>query len=105
MSTTDNPLYTPQELTHQMNNSGARFLLQPCHGLVDQIELGELDSDTTTSLLRRYIEPLLAEGVDSFSLSVPPSADAVPLVQLSLTLKRGDGSITTGAMVRMGSAL
>ena len=46
------------------DSSGARFLLQPCHGLVDQIELGELDSDATTALLHRYIHPLLDAGAD-----------------------------------------
>ena len=61
-------------------STGARFLLQPCHGLVDQIELGELDSDATTSLLRRYIEPLLAQGADTLVLG----CTHYPLVQASI---------------------
>jgi glutamate racemase len=48
--------------------SNAKFVLQPCHGLVDQIELGELDTDATTALLARYIAPLLEQGADTLVL-------------------------------------
>jgi glutamate racemase len=61
-------------------STGARFLLQPCHGLVDQIELGELDSEATTKLLHRYIAPLLAEGADTLVLG----CTHYPLVQSSI---------------------
>lgn len=47
------------------------FLLQGCTGLVDLIELGQLgasDSDATSALLRRYIVPLLEQGVDTLVL-------------------------------------
>ncbi|QNA88240.1 glutamate racemase [Massilia sp. Dwa41.01b] len=60
--------------------TGARFLLQPCHGLVDQIELGELESEATTLLLRKYVEPLLAEGADTLVLG----CTHYPLVQASI---------------------
>lgn len=45
-----------------------RFLLQPCTGLVQQIEQGELDSPATRELLQRYIPPLLAQGADTLVL-------------------------------------
>ena len=48
--------------------SKAQFLLQGCPGLVDQIELGELDSDTTRAMLKRYILPLVAKGADTLVL-------------------------------------
>jgi glutamate racemase len=48
--------------------SKAQFLLQGCTGLADQIELGELDSDATAALLRRYIVPLLDLGADTLVL-------------------------------------
>jgi glutamate racemase len=48
--------------------SHAEFLLQPCVGLVDQIELGELDAPATDALLDRYIAPLLAQGADTLVL-------------------------------------
>jgi glutamate racemase len=45
-----------------------RFLLQPCNGLADQIESGELDSDATDAMLERFILPLLAQGADTLVL-------------------------------------
>jgi len=60
--------------------TGARFLLQPCPGLVDQIELGELSSDATDALLQRYIAPLLADGADTLVLG----CTHYPLVQASI---------------------
>jgi glutamate racemase len=60
--------------------SGARFLLQPCVGLADQIELGELDSDGTRLMLERYILPLLTEGADTLVLG----CTHYPLVQASI---------------------
>jgi glutamate racemase len=48
--------------------SGARFLMQPCVGLADQIEKGELHSAATAVLVRRYVEPLLEQGADTLVL-------------------------------------
>jgi len=44
------------------------FLLQPCIGLVDQIELGGLDSEATIKLLETYVVPLLERGADTLVL-------------------------------------
>jgi glutamate racemase len=60
--------------------TGAQFLLQPCQGLADQIEFGELDSPETTAMLRRYIAPLLAQGADTLVLG----CTHYPLVQASI---------------------
>ncbi|WP_305822576.1 glutamate racemase [Massilia brevitalea] len=60
--------------------TGARFLLQPCPGLVDQIELGELASDATDALLARFIVPLLDAGADTLVLG----CTHYPLVQASI---------------------
>jgi glutamate racemase len=60
--------------------TGAKFLLQPCVGLADQIELGELDSGDTSAMLERYIAPLLAEGADTLVLG----CTHYPLVQASI---------------------
>lgn len=46
----------------------ATFLLQPCVGLVDLIEQGELDTEATRALLARYVAPLLAQGADTLVL-------------------------------------
>ena len=46
--------------------TGAHFLLQPCRGLVDRIELG--DTAGTRELLVRYVTPLLEQGADTLVL-------------------------------------
>ncbi len=58
----------------------AQFLLQGCTGLADQIELGELDSDATAAMLRRYIVPLLDQGADTLVLG----CTHYPLVQAAI---------------------
>ncbi len=50
------------------STSPAQFLLQPCVGLVEQIELGELGSDETRAMLTRYITPLLDQEADTLVL-------------------------------------
>ncbi|MGZ7030224.1 MAG: glutamate racemase, partial [Terriglobales bacterium] len=60
--------------------TGTQFLLQPCVGLADQIEQGELDSGDTTAMLERYIAPLLAGGADTLVLG----CTHYPLVQASI---------------------
>jgi glutamate racemase len=49
-------------------SSNARFLLQGCTGLADQIELGETDSGPTRALLEKYLLPLLDQGADTVVL-------------------------------------
>lgn len=49
-------------------STGAEFLLQPCIGLVDQIELGQLGSAATMALLEQYVVPLLDGGADTLVL-------------------------------------
>ncbi|MDQ2822158.1 MAG: glutamate racemase [Pseudomonadota bacterium] len=48
--------------------SSVEFLLQPCVGLVDQIELGDLGASEISAMLKRYITPLLAQGADTIVL-------------------------------------
>jgi glutamate racemase len=60
--------------------SGVEFLLQPCVGLVDQIELGELGTGEITAMLKRYITPLLAQGADTIVLG----CTHYPLVRASI---------------------
>ena len=45
-----------------------RVITQPCPGLVEQIEAGELNSPRTRALLQGWVEPLLAEGCDTLIL-------------------------------------
>ncbi|WP_447593361.1 glutamate racemase [Aquipseudomonas campi] len=48
--------------------SDVRVITQPCPGLVEQIEAGELDTPRTRELLQGWVEPLLAEGCDTLIL-------------------------------------
>lgn len=43
---------------------GVEVLTQPCPGLVEQVEAGDLDGPETLELLRRYTAPMLARGAD-----------------------------------------
>ncbi len=61
-------------------DSGAEFLLQPCVGLADQIEFGELDSTATSAMLERFIMPLLTQGADTLVLG----CTHYPLVRASI---------------------
>lgn len=47
---------------------GVELLLQPCPGLVEQVERGELASAPTRELLQGYLSPLLARGTDTIVL-------------------------------------
>lgn len=48
--------------------TGVHFLLQPCIGLADQVEKGELRSAATAVLVQRYVAPLLEAGADTLVL-------------------------------------
>ena len=50
------------------SDTGVNFLLQPCIGLVDQIESADLASQDTVAMLARYIWPLLDHGADTLVL-------------------------------------
>lgn len=45
-----------------------KVVTQACHGLVECIERGELDTPDTKALLKAYIQPLLVEGADTIVL-------------------------------------
>lgn len=47
---------------------GMEVITQPCPGLVEQVELGALDTPETVNLLRGYVDPLLARGADTLVL-------------------------------------
>ncbi|MET0320059.1 MAG: glutamate racemase [Duganella sp.] len=46
----------------------AQFVLQAAVGLVDQIELGDLQAPAITAMLERYVAPLLDAGADTLVL-------------------------------------
>jgi glutamate racemase len=68
---TDRTLHSEKFLTLRdqiASATQAEFLLQPCIGLVDQIELGQLGSAGTMALLEQYVTPLLDNGADTLVL-------------------------------------
>lgn len=48
--------------------SDVRVITQPCPGLVERIEAGELDSQATRQLLQGFVTPLLGQGCDTLIL-------------------------------------
>jgi glutamate racemase len=61
--------------------TGVHFLLQPCSGLADQIEKGELSSVATISMLERFIKPLLAQDIDTLVLGCTHYPFVEPLIR------------------------
>lgn len=59
----------------------ARFLLQACNGLADQIEKGELASAATMRMVRRYVEPLIGQGADTLVLGCTHYPFVRPLIE------------------------
>lgn len=58
-----------------------RILTQPCPGLVEQVEAGELESPQTRELLQLYTQPLLAAGADTLILGCTHYPFLRPLVE------------------------
>ncbi len=48
--------------------NGARILAQPCPGLVEQIEQGELTTTRTRDLIASFVRPLVEQGADTLVL-------------------------------------
>ncbi len=67
----------------QQVSEGTRvnFLLQPCNGLADQIEKGEIRSRDTAQLVSRYVAPLLAQQADTLVLGCTHYPFVEPLVR------------------------
>lgn len=61
--------------------TGVRFLLQPCSGLADQVEKGELRSAATAALVQRYVAPLIEGGADTLVLGCTHYPFLQPLIE------------------------
>jgi glutamate racemase len=59
----------------------ARVLVQPCPGLVERIEAGDLHSESTSALIADYVLPLLAQGADTLVLGCTHYPLVRPLIQ------------------------
>lgn len=60
--------------------SGIEVVTQPCPGLVECVERGELDTPATQALVSRYIAPLLARGADTIVLGCTHYPFLQPLI-------------------------
>jgi glutamate racemase len=71
------------KLLHQQISAATnvRFLVQPCIGLADQVEKGELHSAETAALVRAYIEPLIEQGADTLVLGCTHYPFVLPLIE------------------------
>jgi len=58
-----------------------RIVTQPCPGLVEQVERGELTGLKTRRLLNRYLQPLLRRGVDTLVLGCTHYPFLRPLIE------------------------
>jgi len=60
---------------------GVTVLQQVCPGLVQQIEAGALDTPATEALLRGWVEPMLAQGIDALVLGCTHYPFVIPLLE------------------------
>ncbi len=61
--------------------SDVEFVVQPCPGLADQVEKGELVSDETRALVKRYVRPIIDKGGDIIVLGCTHYPFLRPLIQ------------------------
>ena len=59
----------------------AELIIQPCPGLVELIEQGDLQTDQTKNLLASYLQPLLDKGVDTLVLGCTHYPFVLPLIR------------------------
>ena len=61
--------------------SDVRVITQPCPGLVERIEGGDLSSEQTRTLLQGFVAPLLEQGCDTLILGCTHYPFIKPLLQ------------------------
>jgi glutamate racemase len=61
--------------------SQARVIVQPCPGLVERIEQGDLAGPLTRHLLENFVAPLLAQGADTLVLGCTHYPFLTPLLR------------------------
>jgi glutamate racemase len=59
----------------------ADILIQPCPGLVEQVETGELDGEKARALTAKYVLPLLERGADTIILGCTHYSFLAPLIR------------------------
>ena len=69
-----------KQLTARHAN-GCEFFLQGCPGFVEQVENELIDTPETEALVRKYVEPLLEQGVDTFVMGCTHYPFLVPVIR------------------------
>jgi len=69
-----------QEVVRQCA-AGKRVISQPCPGLVDRVEAGDLDGPETMALLRAYVQPLVDAGADTLVLGCSHYPFLIPAIR------------------------
>ncbi|MEI7869459.1 MAG: glutamate racemase [Candidatus Methylumidiphilus sp.] len=59
----------------------ADIVVQPCPGLAEQVEAGDLSGDKTRFLLEKFVFPLLEKGADTLVLGCTHYPFLAPLIQ------------------------
>jgi glutamate racemase len=88
--------------------TGVHFLLQPCPGLADQIEKGELRSSATVRLVERLVHPLLQQGADTLVLGCTHYPFVQPLIEAVAARFRASGTPpedTPATLIDTGAAV
>lgn len=62
-------------------SSNVKIEVQPCPGLVEQVESLILDGEKTEALIKQYVTPLLEKGVDNIVLGCTHYAFLAPLIK------------------------
>jgi glutamate racemase len=57
------------------------FVIQPCPGLADQVEKGELASPDTRAMVKLYVQPIIDRGADILVLGCTHYPFLRPLIQ------------------------
>ena len=82
----------------------AEILLQPCPGLVERVEAGDLDGDATRALLRDYLGPLIERGADTIVLGCTHYPHLRPLIGELAGPRRGGAGLRCGGCPSGASA-
>lgn len=69
------------ERLHARFGTGVDILVQPCPGLVEQVEAGNLSGDRTRALLQQYVLPLLERQADTLVLGCTHYPFLAPLIR------------------------
>lgn len=65
----------------QSFSSNVKIVVQPCPGLVEQVEALNLDGEETEALIKKYVHPLLLKGADNIVLGCTHYAFLAPIIR------------------------